>query len=409
MKSSILIIFSFLFFTVAFSQSITGDEFKKDVDFIYKNLQKSVSYKTQKENQKKVKKKYEELIQNIPTEIYGIEALEKFYQLIDEIKDYHNTISTKSKVYTYSELQERNNIDSILARSKGYFKITDVDLVIIENSLKDIDVNDIEGIYHLGKLLKVGVIQTPDKFIGIVLESQLPTWKRGEEIFYLIPKGDKKFRMITGSTIDKRLISFIDKHKGGTFRSSSWRKLNADIIFTPDKIDTAKYVYKRIKPSFSYLKISTFGTSNSSFKEAMSFYKTLKPKEFEKNLILDLRVNRGGGIRNSQHLYDILKQHHGNFLILTSYHTVSHGEQFVLKMKKLPNVKVLGERTFGMLTYGSNQGTNYNTPSGKYNLMFTDLKDNWNEYLKYEGIGIEPDIRLSDKSDWINQVLETIK
>lgn len=69
----------------------------------------------------------------------------------------------------------------------------------------------------------------------------------------------------------------------------------------------------------------------------------------------------------------------GNFLILTSYHTDSHGEQFVLKMKKLPNVKVLCEKTLGMLTYKRNQGINYNTPSGKFNLMFTDLKDNWKE------------------------------
>ena len=116
--------------------------------------------------------------------------------------------------------------------------------------------------------------------------------------------------------------------------------------------------------------------------EALSFYKTLKPNEFEENVIIDLRNNRGGGIRNSQHLFDKLKQHKGNFYILINFYTISLGEQFVLKMKKLSNVQVLGKKSIGILSYGPNYGTNYNTPSKKSNLMFTDIKDDRKESFK---------------------------
>lgn len=75
-------------------------------------------------------------------------------------------------------------------------------------------------------------------------------------------------------------------------------------------------------------------------------------------------------------------------------------------MKSLNNVTILGDRTWGIITYGRNYPQEFETPSKKFKFHFTDLKDNWKKYLQYENAGIEPDIYLDSDSDWVNAVVE---
>ncbi|WP_299177381.1 hypothetical protein [uncultured Chryseobacterium sp.] len=58
-----------------------------------------------------------------------------------------------------------------------------------------------------------------------------------------------------------------------------------------------------------------------------------------------------------------------------------------------------------MITYGRNFPEDHETPSKKFRIYFSDLKDNWKQYLKYEGTGLKPDVYLSPNEDWIEQAL----
>lgn len=403
-----LIIFAFFFsIHLGFSQAITGIEYKNDLSLIYDYLKKSSSYKTQKSQWINVEQKYNSLISNFPNNMYAIDAFKKYYELLDEIKDYHNSISSNSKLYNLQDLNDPKILDEIRNRSSGYFKTSTLDLDSLETDLTKRALNDYEGIYWLGNLLKVGLYRSTDSFVGVILESKISSWKKAEEIFYLIPKENDRFRMITGSITDKRILSSLEGFHNGTFLTSGWKKKNAPLRYYNSR-DTAKFDFKKLRENVDYIKVSNFGTSNSSFNKAIRFYDSLKSRPFESNIILDLSKNTGGGERNSNHLYKLLKTHKGNFYILTSFYTVSHAEQFTLKMKKLPNVFVLGERTIGILTYGSNFGHTQNSSTGRFIFMFTDLKDNWSKFLPYEGKGIQPDYNLDISKNFVDQTLDII-
>jgi C-terminal processing protease CtpA/Prc len=91
--------------------------------------------------------------------------------------------------------------------------------------------------------------------------------------------------------------------------------------------------------------------------------------------------------------------------VLANYYTASNAEQFIVKLKLLKkNIVILGDRTAGVITYGHNYGKFLETPSKLFKLQFTDMDDNWKTYIKYEIVGIEPDIYLENTSNWVAQV-----
>lgn len=89
---------------------------------------------------------------------------------------------------------------------------------------------------------------------------------------------------------------------------------------------------------------------------------------------------------------------------MVNFYTVSNAEQFAIKMKELKNVVILGDITRGMITYGRNYDKDKETPSQNFRIYFSDLKDNWKQYLKYEEMGLKPEIYLTSDKDWIEQI-----
>jgi C-terminal processing protease CtpA/Prc len=78
-----------------------------------------------------------------------------------------------------------------------------------------------------------------------------------------------------------------------------------------------------------------------------------------------------------------------------------------LKLKDKLNAVHLGQTTFGVIAYGINYSYTYNTPSGKFTIMPTDM--NYHKYISYEGYGITPDIPLNFDEDWIEQTMRIIE
>jgi hypothetical protein len=61
-----------------------------------------------------------------------------------------------------------------------------------------------------------------------------------------------------------------------------------------------------------------------------------------------------------------------------------------------------------MLSYGSNYGKREKLPSQHFEVYVTDMK-NPAKLLKYEDVGINPDIFLDEDSNWIEQVIKIIR
>ena len=67
----------------------------------------------------------------------------------------------------------------------------------------------------------------------------------------------------------------------------------------------------------------------------------------------------------------------------------------------------MGQTTFGVISYGINHGTTYDTPSGHFEILPTDM--NFHEFYNYESKGITPEITLDFDKDWIEQTLKIIE
>jgi hypothetical protein len=78
-----------------------------------------------------------------------------------------------------------------------------------------------------------------------------------------------------------------------------------------------------------------------------------------------------------------------------------------LQLKALNHVKILGQTSKGMLTYGSNYGTRKKVESKACEIYVTDMYGA-KRFLSYENQGISPNIALTNSGDWVEQVLQMI-
>jgi hypothetical protein len=165
----------FVVLSKIYPQKITQQEYLDDLSFIYKNLQKTPSFKTQKENQKKVRSQFERLQEAQKNDIYLIEALVNYYSLLDCLKDYHNVINTNSSSYTYQDLQNKDTLKKIINETDGYYRKSNLNLDILERELANKNPQEYEGIYFYHNLFKVAVVQSESKLVGIILDTKIPS------------------------------------------------------------------------------------------------------------------------------------------------------------------------------------------------------------------------------------------
>lgn len=388
---------------------VSDNMFYKDLDFVYENLKKSSSYKTQTDKHKLLEAEYgkikKETSNNEPS---LIECYIKLYQLLDVLDDNHNSITGNTKSFSYNNLKDEAFLSSLKADSTyNFYPKVKLELDSLESSLSSKVINDFEGVYHYDKYFKIAIFKNKNNLLqGVVLETKIPSWERGETILYLKAKENNCFRLFIGNFVHKKLISSADYFKDGTFKTFNLRK---DIIkndFYNVPYSDKKYLIKRLNKSFTYLKLGTFDSSNEGLKQTNEFYKQISDSLNTPKLIVDLRNNGGGGDKSSVLFYELLKNYKREIYLLTNYYTGSNAEQFIMKAKSLNNVTVLGDRTFGIVTYGRNYNEDFETPSKRFRIHFSDMKDNWRKYLKYENVGIAPDVYLDSNSDWIEQIIK---
>ena len=403
--------------TLLFSIPVSGQQAERsvsidDLDFVYEQLTKTASYRTQAKNRIKAEAKYQELKRlYTSTDLSIIEHYIKLYELVDQVKDYHNDIYGNTESFSYENLKDPQFLAGIRNSPEyNFYPGTGMDLDSLEKALARKPIDDYEGIYHYSEYFKIAIRKREDNMLeGIVLETLIPSWQRGETILYLLPVEGNRFRLITGRFIDKKLVSGIDYFYDGEFKTNKWRKEKDKTGFYDADFPGKKFHIEELQEGITYIRLGSFSSSDEGIREATAFFNRIADSLNSKNLVIDLRNNSGGGDKSSGQFYRLLKKYKGHIYVLVNFYTVSNAEQLAIKLKKLSNVTLLGDDTRGMITYGRNYSEDKEVPSKMFRVYFSDLKDHWRRYLQYEGRGIRPDVYLAPDRSWLDQTVEKIK
>ncbi|PQV49451.1 peptidase S41-like protein [Jejuia pallidilutea] len=381
---SILIVINFLWIGAINAQSCNCSKDFNALDIL---LQKTPAYKDSKAA-------YQKIFQNLSSKLNTITS------------DYECLVLLNKLALAVND----NHINVFgMPESKGqHMTNTTISLDSLKQELSKRPFKDIEGVYKLPNYVTLGVYKHNQDYLGIILESELENWNSGEIMYTLIPYGEDLMLAIFGQQKNKRMVAVSERIKNGMFLKLGLRK-NQDIKpyhLAPSR--DSLFIRKELNDKTTYIKSGSFNSFYPVLSDAEAFYKTLENSLSKENLIVDLRDNTGGGERNSDVLLEILTQYsaNNNMFVLINHNTASNAEQFAVKLKKLPNTKILGDKTQGTLTYELKKNISNPLPCGKFLGIITSKRHK--EYLPFESVGVTPDMYLNYDSDWIEQAVKII-
>lgn len=398
----------------------------KDLDNLYRLLQRTPGYKTQIKGpaKKAYKKLVVQLKQMPPDEAIGFENYYRLSQLLLPIRDNHLDFSQLLESYLYASRFSDTGAVRVYRASATFARHprSFLPLDSLESSLYNKPDNSIEGIYHYGSFLTAALFRTvnPDSLVGVVLRSALPHWDPGQVAFVLKETSPDHFHAWYAHPVFKSFLLVRNERflsgilAGGFFHSSltdaSWQKFPDSTDHVNIGKDVPQFQISMLAPDVRYLRLGSFDASDEGLMKSALFFNQIKDSLQTAALVLDLRNNTGGGFKASgKYLKLVLRYARNNKVyILANYRTISNGEQFLLKLKGKKNILLLGAHTQGKIAYGSNYGRRITLPGGRYQLYPTDMKDSKN-YLRYENKGVVPDIALSPNLDWLQQALDIIR
>lgn len=174
-------------------------------------------------------------------------------------------------------------------------------------------------------------------------------------------------------------------------------------IYSPKNVDEKAYEKKlmtKLLPSYreiegiSYIKVPSF--NYRLWKKLDKFYDSITPLvKVNNKVILDIRNNGGGGERMYNQLLKLIKRK--NVVGIFNYKCASACEEVALKLNSYRKTTTIGQNTNGQFAYGYIKG--YKTPNCK--LTFITTTKMYRQRLKYEYIGVSPNILLNKNQDWI--------
>lgn len=388
MKNLVTLITVFTFsISISFAQSQTCD-CKADLDFIVGKMKKMPAYKKQIKGEKAVE--FQNVYSKVSSKMTSEIPVEDCYKLLLKqmllVNDVHASLGvTKSTRFLRQHPKTDKNLEQLTAE------------------LQAKSTTDLEGIYDFNKNQKIGIYLAENKkdLIATVLKSEDSLWKVGDIHFYATHTNTNKYNLYYYDAKTK-VPGFVKSLSFENGRIWSYKKEgNTNNFELPITNETA--TFKEIDSNIQYLSFRNF--SNSNFKNLKNFYKETKDKLTADNIIVDLRSNSGGNSKLSDSFLKDLR--HKNVYVITNCFTGSNGEQFTYKLLRNKNAKHLGQKTRGIITYGFNYGTSYDSPSGFFKIRPTDMNFH-NTYFSYEGKGLTPDIELDFNSDWMSQTLAII-
>jgi len=388
------------------SQAQTTNTYQTDLTELRNILQKTPSYKDQIKGQDLIS--YNSLFERLMSDsVNSVSDYKYFYnlaQLFFPIRDNHLTFYQIANFPSAVDFPTfRGNIDSLKS-------------VLVK---KPID--SLEGIYHYDKYYTIGLFKNnKTEYVGVVLDTEISNWQKGQVAIHLYEYLPNYFKAIYAHPKFKNYIlypierfthhSLVNSYFYSSFSEKIYSKINSENDFINLPKNIVDFSFKNIETGIQYLHIKHFSADRVKMQKSKEFYDSIKNLLTEHNLILDLRNNDGGANKVSRKFLTLIKQYtkNGQVYVLINNGTLSQGEILTLQLKQLQNVKTLGQTTKGMLTYGSNYGKREKLPSQSFEVYITDMKGD-KRLIPYENYGINPDIVLLDKKDWIEQVIEIIR
>lgn len=368
--------------------NIRAQEIKNiaDLDFLYKSIKATPSYKDQLKNDKAYQQLYERLRKDLNI-ADDLEVYQKLLQLIYPIKDNHLSFYRKpDSTFKFSDLKPSFDLKEMEAKYKSTPK------------------DSLEGFYY--------------NYNG---DTRYIVFKQSETAYYLQNLTTGIVEVILNKTTAQSLdaIRFLNPavpyvlHRNvrlinGVLTGLEYQKNLLRNYATLGPVDS-KYEYKELERDLGYLRLSSFNSSNENIRIATDFFNKVKPEITAQHLVVDLRDNAGGGYKTSGQFAAFLNKFKGRIYILHNSRTISNAEQFIINIKGKKNVTTLGEPTRGTITYGSNYGKTIVLPSNRFLFYPTDMSGRA-EDLAFESIGLKPDVSLDAfREDWIAQTIKYIK
>lgn len=406
-RSIIVLLFLSSLFSNAYSQN-DDCSCATDLAFLDSKLRKTPAYKI---NKNAYQASYSKIVEEAAsiTSIYDCHSI--LNELLISLNDNHSRVFGTEPGATDVVTADPEKFEEFKksALFNAYPK-PPMDLDSLQTVLSNKPVTDVEGIYHRKNFMTIGVYRTTEgnKYKAVVIDSEFDVWQTGEIMYTLIPFGNNYLLNSGGGISSKRLIAYTERIEDGFFYFMGFQKDNSKINYASSSPSESTYYREELSDDITYLKIGSFSSWNPTLSEAEKFYKTLEGNLTKDNLIIDLRNNGGGGDRNSDILYKLLKKYSkkNKIYVLTNHRTASNAEQFAYKLRKLDNCQIFGSRTNGSLAYEIKNST-YTLPCGTFVAVLTSKKHS--EYLELESQGIEPDVALTWNGDWIDQLTNYIK
>ncbi|GJM34373.1 MAG: hypothetical protein DHS20C18_33740 [Saprospiraceae bacterium] len=381
---------------------------KTDLDFLNKKVKKTPSYKDNKVI-------YNNLYLQTLKEIDGLDSSYDCYVLLNKLmlalNDNHSKVYGVDKGAT-EDIRNDSIELSVFENSKIFhiYPRPNINLDSLRGDLKSKATNQIEGIYFRKKYMTIGVykIEKENGYKAIVLDSETKIWEPGEIIYTLIPYGKDYLLSVGGNITSKRLIAYTERIEDGIFLTMGFQKDVSKTNFSASLYPDSTYVRKEISSETTYLKIGSFNAWYPTLSDAENFYQSLEGTLTKRNLIVDLRDNGGGGDRNSDILLKILKDYikESKVYVITNNRTASNAEQFAYKLSQFENCETFGNRTNGTAAYEL-VDDNYNLPCGGFLVVLSSKRHA--EYMKIESAGLEPKVKFTMETDWVNQLQNYIQ
>ncbi|NVJ48205.1 MAG: hypothetical protein HWE07_13800 [Cytophagia bacterium] len=411
MKKLITLI-ALLSITISLHSQTTCD-CKPELDFVYEQMQSTSSFKDQIKGDHK--DKFEETYLNLSAKMASpmplADCFWKLNQLMSLVNDKHAEVFEKKPEFEAEKIYDSTFVKAYRA-SEAFinFPKVNLDLATLTTQLKSKAVEDIEGIYNIGSLMKMGIyrIDNSDSLVGIILKSELGTWEPGQ-IYAYIKETDRTAHYdmaVYGQTYKNLMYAKAQFFDNGMLLSNVVKEGFGKSYSLIDKKEEEGYRLSYAADDVQYVWLNSFSRRTMAQKRD-ELIEQIENELSAPNLIIDLRNNGGGADKISLQILKALKKKSVKIYVITNFYTGSNAEMTTVRLKEKYDAIQLGQRTYGAISYGSNYGRTYHSPSGLFSFYPTDMRQK--QFIDYEEIGVEPDVKLSQEKDWIEQTLEFIE
>lgn len=294
MRALILFFFIFLCGANAFSQTNCNceSEYKFVVGYIEKNL--LGFHDNVNDSNRDFYKKFKD---SLFVEAKQTNSRQECFRLLDTYVEFF--LDAHTSIFDFPPIVNENDSTSLNSFLKSDVFLQTKQFAIDENTLLQMPVDSIEGVYYSqDSVYKIGITKAPmpNLYYAVILKSNALTWKPGQVKLELTKKEDGSWKVKT--YMRNHSIEIFDNAvftNGRLAATSKWLKVG--LLQTKfNDASTAPYSFKEIDKETNYINIKSF--DGSYFTKLDSFYKSLSHKIYSKPyLIIDVR-NNGGGSTN---------------------------------------------------------------------------------------------------------------